>query len=509
MSATLDDYRDYLRGSRGEWSVAKNAYVATRSGWFSTRSAAYLACRSPGRGAGDGVLGARAHGAGAARRSRPPTRRWPALDAVRADYGAALRARARGGRALLPRGGRVRAAPRRRGALSDGADRARRLPRPQSARRLRLAGGALSRSVCAPSATTRGSTRTPGTTRWPTIPTHEHLRAAVRLRHPRDGATSSTASASAIAGCSSTSRAARSTARRRAGPRAAPARRRSAGQRGRHQPHPARAARRPAGGLRRHRSRVHAGEGRRGDVLLRAILDEHDAHCHGRARTSARRARRVPTAGYHLARRRVRRWRSSTGADAGPGRAYTTVGKLGRGARRDLTFRGETFAGASAPSGSAASICPPGPARPSRSRWTSRACPATYRCSRAHGWAVADPLAVSADPLRYRDYPAQLARRVHRREGRERPAAERLVQRPRGLLPGGRAARGRAGHRLRRRPAARARACSLPHAWRRRPRRRGRSRPTTSAPARTRPRSRASASPPTASSAPSCALAGL
>ena len=32
-------YRDYIGASRGECSVAKNAYVATRSGWFSTRSA--------------------------------------------------------------------------------------------------------------------------------------------------------------------------------------------------------------------------------------------------------------------------------------------------------------------------------------------------------------------------------------------------------------------------------------------------------------------------------------
>jgi len=40
-------YRDYLRAARGEWSVAKNAYVATGSGWFSTRTAVYLACGKP------------------------------------------------------------------------------------------------------------------------------------------------------------------------------------------------------------------------------------------------------------------------------------------------------------------------------------------------------------------------------------------------------------------------------------------------------------------------------
>lgn len=46
-SATTDAYHRYLRGSRGEWSVAKNAYVASRSGWFSTRTAAYLALGKP------------------------------------------------------------------------------------------------------------------------------------------------------------------------------------------------------------------------------------------------------------------------------------------------------------------------------------------------------------------------------------------------------------------------------------------------------------------------------
>jgi hypothetical protein len=46
-SRTLDVYRQFLRTSRGEWSIAKNAYVASRSGWFSTRSAAYLALGKP------------------------------------------------------------------------------------------------------------------------------------------------------------------------------------------------------------------------------------------------------------------------------------------------------------------------------------------------------------------------------------------------------------------------------------------------------------------------------
>jgi hypothetical protein len=40
-------YADYLANSTGEWSVAKNAYVASRSGWFSCRTACYLALGVP------------------------------------------------------------------------------------------------------------------------------------------------------------------------------------------------------------------------------------------------------------------------------------------------------------------------------------------------------------------------------------------------------------------------------------------------------------------------------
>ena len=46
-SSTMKVYQNYLSGSRGEWSIAKNAYVASRSGWFSERSAAYLALGKP------------------------------------------------------------------------------------------------------------------------------------------------------------------------------------------------------------------------------------------------------------------------------------------------------------------------------------------------------------------------------------------------------------------------------------------------------------------------------
>jgi hypothetical protein len=47
ISRTAEDYRHYVQRSRGEFSVAKNVYVATRSGWFSCRSVCYLAAGLP------------------------------------------------------------------------------------------------------------------------------------------------------------------------------------------------------------------------------------------------------------------------------------------------------------------------------------------------------------------------------------------------------------------------------------------------------------------------------
>jgi hypothetical protein len=47
VTATPWTYRDYLSSSRGEFSVAVNLEVKSRSGWFSDRTAAYLACGKP------------------------------------------------------------------------------------------------------------------------------------------------------------------------------------------------------------------------------------------------------------------------------------------------------------------------------------------------------------------------------------------------------------------------------------------------------------------------------
>jgi hypothetical protein len=47
VSENLNSYRDYIQRSKAEFSVAKNVYVQTISGWFSTRSVCYLAAGRP------------------------------------------------------------------------------------------------------------------------------------------------------------------------------------------------------------------------------------------------------------------------------------------------------------------------------------------------------------------------------------------------------------------------------------------------------------------------------
>jgi hypothetical protein len=47
VTLTPQSYQALVARSAGEWSVAKNIYVATRSGWFSCRTACYLAAGRP------------------------------------------------------------------------------------------------------------------------------------------------------------------------------------------------------------------------------------------------------------------------------------------------------------------------------------------------------------------------------------------------------------------------------------------------------------------------------
>jgi hypothetical protein len=45
--ATVESYRDYITHSLAEFTIAKEQYARLRSGWFSDRSATYLASGRP------------------------------------------------------------------------------------------------------------------------------------------------------------------------------------------------------------------------------------------------------------------------------------------------------------------------------------------------------------------------------------------------------------------------------------------------------------------------------
>lgn len=47
MSLDIDEYREYISRSRGEFTVAKDIYVRPRTGWFSDRTVCYLAAGRP------------------------------------------------------------------------------------------------------------------------------------------------------------------------------------------------------------------------------------------------------------------------------------------------------------------------------------------------------------------------------------------------------------------------------------------------------------------------------
>jgi hypothetical protein len=47
ISAGMDPYRDFIAGSRGEFTVAKDIYTRPNSGWFSDRAVCYLAAGRP------------------------------------------------------------------------------------------------------------------------------------------------------------------------------------------------------------------------------------------------------------------------------------------------------------------------------------------------------------------------------------------------------------------------------------------------------------------------------
>lgn len=79
VSRTTDSYRRFIQASRGEFCVPKHAYVATRGGWFSDRSACYLASGRPVLMEETGVSACLASGEGLVTFTDLPS----AVDAVR------------------------------------------------------------------------------------------------------------------------------------------------------------------------------------------------------------------------------------------------------------------------------------------------------------------------------------------------------------------------------------------------------------------------------------------
>lgn len=91
ISRTPWTYQSYLRGSRGEFSVAKHGYVSTGCGWFSDRSAGYLASSRPVIVQDTGFSRFLPRGAGVLPFSTP-AEAVEAIRRLREDYGEQCRA---------------------------------------------------------------------------------------------------------------------------------------------------------------------------------------------------------------------------------------------------------------------------------------------------------------------------------------------------------------------------------------------------------------------------------
>jgi len=87
----------------------------------------------------------------------------------------------------------------------------------------------------------------------------------------------------------------------------------------------------------------------------------------------------------------------------GPGRAYTTVGRWNEG-KRDLSYLGETYRWRKRTEWLRCLDLPARTGQRFEVAMDVESVPGDVPVLAAHGWAVADPRAVSADPFHYRDY---------------------------------------------------------------------------------------------------------
>jgi len=91
MSKDISPYREYILGSAGEFTVAKDQYIRPRSGWFSDRSACYLAAGKPVITQDTGFGNILPTGRGLFP-FRTTDQILDALEEIKADYGAHARA---------------------------------------------------------------------------------------------------------------------------------------------------------------------------------------------------------------------------------------------------------------------------------------------------------------------------------------------------------------------------------------------------------------------------------
>ena len=186
FSTDPDAYRDYIAGSRGEFTVAKDQNVRLRTGWFSDRSATYLAAGRPGDQPGHrlrqrlpdrrGAVRVLDDGRDPRRRSRRSTPTTSATAARREEIAreyfshdvvlgdAARRTSAsscRSGRGLSGRSAHARP---------------RRIPPDLRSRRSRAGRRALPRADASRPCSQRAGARAPRRDRGPALPTGEHRR---------------------------------------------------------------------------------------------------------------------------------------------------------------------------------------------------------------------------------------------------------------------------------------------------------------------------------------------
>jgi hypothetical protein len=135
---------------------------------------------------------------------------------------------------------------------------------------------------------------------------------------------------------------------------------------------------------------------------VRQVLDEH-AHLFtygeniGTARSS------VPDAGYVWHPTRCPVAVDLWAGTEPPGNTYTTVGRWNE-TQRDVTFRGETFQWRKRTEWLRCLDLPSRTGGEFEIAMDVENTPGDVALLRAHGWRIADPRAVSADPMRYREY---------------------------------------------------------------------------------------------------------